>query len=74
MLHSNYNLVPLLKGFTDNVLKCKALLKTNFKCVCVTMCSLAMSFFSRDYIKTEISISNVLTYLNVFSIHTAPSF
>jgi len=47
------NFVPLLKSFIANVLKCKALLKTNFKCVCVTMCSLVMSLFLRDYIKTE---------------------
>ena len=40
-------LAPLLKSFNTNVvLKYKALLKTNFKCVCVTMCSLVMSLFS----------------------------
>ena len=48
------NFVLLLKSFTDDVLKCKALLKTNFKCVYMTMCSLVMSVFLRDYIKTEI--------------------
>ena len=37
-----------------NILKCKAHLKTKFKCVCVTMCSLVMSPFSRDYMKMEI--------------------
>ena len=36
------------------MLKCKALLKTKFKCVYVTMCSLVMSLFSCDYMKTEI--------------------
>ena len=45
----------LFKSFIANVLKCKARLKTNFKYVCVTMCSLVMSLFSRDYIKTEIN-------------------
>ena len=48
------NFVLLLKSFIANVLKCKARLKSNFKCVCVTLCSLVMSLFSRDYIKTEI--------------------
>ena len=51
---NNYNFVPLLKSFIANGLNCKARLKTNFKCVCVAMCSLVMSLFSRDYIKTEI--------------------
>ena len=48
------NFVLLLKRFTDKMLKCKALLKANFKCVCVTKCSLVMSLFSRGYIETEI--------------------
>ena len=30
------------------MLKCKACLRTKFKCVCVTMCSLVISLFSRD--------------------------
>ena len=34
--------------------KCKAHLKTKFKCIYVTMCSLVMSPFSCDFIKTEI--------------------
>ena len=50
---NNYGL-KLLKSFIANGLNCKARLKTNFKCVCVAMCSLVMSLFSRDYIKTEI--------------------
>ena len=37
-----------------NVVKCKAHLKTKFKYVFVTMCSLVMSPLSRDYIKTQI--------------------
>ena len=37
-----------------NVLMCKAHLKSKFKCVCVTIFSLVMSLFSRDYIKMEI--------------------
>ena len=44
VLHNNYdlnNFIPLLKSFIANVLKCKAHLKTKFKCV--TMCSLVMS-------------------------------
>ena len=49
----------------------KAHLKAKYKCVCITMCSLVMSSFSRDYIKTEIDYK---TYLNVCSIHTAPGF
>ena len=48
------NFILLLKSFIANVLKYKARLKSKFKCVCVTMCSLVMSLFSRDYIKTEI--------------------
>ena len=40
------------------------------------MCFLAMSFFSRDYMKMEKytiqSNSNVLTDLHVYRIHTAP--
>ena len=44
----------LLKSFIVNTLKCKARLKTKIKCVCVTMCSLVMSPFSRDYMKMEI--------------------
>ena len=48
------NFVPLLNSFIANGLNCKARLKTNFKCVCVAMCSLVMSLFSRDCIKTEI--------------------
>ena len=52
--YTNYGFILLLKSFTDNELKFKARLKTNFKCMCVTMCSLVMSLFSRDYIKTEI--------------------
>ena len=47
------NFVLLLKSFIATVLKCKVCLKTN-KCVCVTMCSLVMSSFSRDFKKTEI--------------------
>ena len=45
------NFVPLLKSFIANVLKRKACLKPKFKCVYVTMRSLVMSLFSRDYIK-----------------------
>ena len=45
------NFVPLLKSFIANMLKCKARLKTKFKCVCVTMYSLEISPFSRDYMK-----------------------
>jgi len=47
------------------------------------MCFLVMSLISHDYIKVEIdklkwkktdqSISNVLTYLQVYSIHTVPA-
>ena len=36
------------------MLKYEARLKTEFKCVYVTTCSLVMSPFSRDYMKTEI--------------------
>jgi len=47
------NFVALLKSFFANVLKYKALLKGKFKCVCVTMRSLVISLFSRDYIKVS---------------------
>ena len=52
---TNYGLKQLcttVKNFIANVLKCKACLKTKFKCTCIT---LGMSLFSRDYIKTEIN-------------------
>ena len=39
------------------MLKFKARSKSNFKCMSVTMCSLVMSLFSRDYIKMEIDYS-----------------
>ena len=45
--------------------------------MCVTMCSLVMSPFSRDYMKTEIDqikISNVLTDLHEYRIHSAAGF
>ena len=67
----------MLNSLFANVLKCKARLKTEFKCMYVTMYSLVMSPFSLDYMKMEIkvsSISNVLTDLHVYSIHTAPGF
>ena len=48
------NFILLLKSFIANVLKCKGRLTINYKCMCVTMCSLGMSLFSRDYIKIEI--------------------
>ena len=49
-------------------------LGTSFKCVCVTTCSLAMSLFSCDCIKSEIDYQTCLTYLQVHNIHTAPGF
>ena len=49
------NFVTMLKSFITNVLKCKALLKTKFICAFVTMHSLVMSPFSRDFIKTDIN-------------------
>ena len=48
------NFVAQLKSFIINVLKCKARLKTKFKCMCVTMRSLVINLFSRDYIEMEI--------------------
>ena len=48
------HLIPLLKSFIANMLKCKARLKTKFKCVCVTMCFLMIIPFLQDYIKMEI--------------------
>ena len=50
-------LCTAVKSFIADVLKCKARVKTKFKCVCITMCSLVMSPFSRDYIKTKIEVS-----------------
>ena len=61
------NFVPLFKSFIANVLKCKACLKGNFKCLCVTMFSLVMTLFSHDYIKTEI---DQLKYQLSFSLIT----
>ena len=37
------NFVSLLKSFIANGLNCEARLKTNFKFVCIAMCSLVMS-------------------------------
>ena len=44
------------------MLKFKARLKGNLKCVYVTMGSLVMSLFSHDYIKTEIDKLKYLQY------------
>ena len=54
IIMASNNFVPLLKSFIANVLKFKARLKAKFECVCVTVCSLVMSPFSRDYMKMEI--------------------
>ena len=43
-------LCTTVKSFIADMLKCKARLKIKFKCVCVTMCFLLMSPFSRDCI------------------------
>ena len=43
----------LLNSLIANVFEYKARLNTKFKCMGVTTCSLVMSLFSRDYIKTE---------------------
>ena len=53
-VNAKNNFVPLFKSVNADVLKCKACLKSKLKCVHATMCSLAMSLFSRDHIKTEI--------------------
>ena len=45
----------------------KACLKENFKCVCVTMCSLEMSLFSRDYIKAEIDYLKYQQCINLLT-------
>ena len=42
---NNYDFVLLLKSFIANGLNCKARLKTNFKCMCVAMCSLVISLY-----------------------------
>ena len=41
-------------GLATPLLKCKALLIATFKCVFVTMWSLVMILFSRNYIKAKI--------------------
>ena len=67
IIMAKYNFALLFKSFTANVMKCTAHLKAKVKCVSVTMCSLVISPFSRDFIKngnkTNQSISYVLTYL-----------
>ena len=40
---NNYDFAPLLKSFIANELKCKAYLKTKYKCVHVTTFSLVIS-------------------------------
>ena len=42
-----------LKSFIANVLKCKAHLQRKFECFFITMCSLLMSPFSRDFTEAE---------------------
>ena len=48
------NFVTMLKSFIANVIKCKARLKTKFKCAFITMHSLVMSPFSHNFIKADI--------------------
>ena len=60
VLLNNYG----LKSCIANVLKCKARLKPKFKCVCVTMCSLVMSPFSLDCVKTGNRLIKVLAMFN----------
>ena len=64
-----------VKMLCSYVLHCKACLKTKFKCIFVTMHSLVISPFSRDFIKTKI---DCIKYQQCFSlltcIHTAPGF
>ena len=48
------NFATTLKSFITNAPKCKACLQTKFKCTSVTMHSLVMSPFSRDFINTDI--------------------
>ena len=50
------------------MLKFKACLKAKFKWVCVTMCSLVMSLFSRGYIKME------MKYQQCFSSFTSVQY
>ena len=51
--------VLLLKSFTATVLKYTAHLKTKCICVSVTTCSLVMSPFSHDFLKTKIGLIKV---------------
>ena len=59
------------------LMRVKAHLKVKFECVCVTMCSLVMSLFSRDYIitlKQKFTNQSIITCLQVYSVPTAPGF
>ena len=48
LCYNNFNFLLLLKILLLNVLEYKAALNLKFKYVCVAMCSLMMSPFSRD--------------------------
>ena len=48
IISAKNNFVLLLKSVITNVLVYKAALNLKFKCVCIAMCSLVMSPFSRD--------------------------
>ena len=54
VLHSQLcQFCTAVKSFSAIMHKCKSRLKSKFKCVCVAMCSLVMSSFSREFIKTK---------------------
>jgi len=57
------NSVLLLKAFIANVLKCKARLKTKFKCVCVTIVFLSDESLLKRFYKNRnrlIEVSAIL--------------
>ena len=54
----------LLKSSIANVLKCQAHSKRNFKCICVTMCSIVMNLISYDYIKKCFNLLTSVQHLH----------
>ena len=64
---NNFSLKQLciaVKGVITSVLEYKASVTLKFKCVCVAMCFLVMSLFSRDFLMytNSISTQSIITY------------
>ena len=67
IIYDQNNFAQLLKSFVDNVLKCKRSLK--FKCVCVSMHSSVISIYSRDFLKTQLFLTEVFISFVIACMH-----